>query len=286
TVAVYGPTADGDLDESTPHRPEGDFYAETKDEAERIVLDLAGKGDLAGSVIQPTVVYGPFAPAWTVRILNELKTGREILVDGGHGLCNVVYVDDIVRGLRLAATEDGALGEEFLISGPEPVTWKEFYAGYEHMLGFENHVEMSAADAHALFQRLYGKKRLIREGLSVVRDTPELRRRLKATGEAQAFLKAAKMVMPSRIRRKIKSKVTGRNLDPVQAAPKKAEPPIHPLPPAGVDLARAKTRVRIDKARRLLGYEPRFDWDAGLERVEAWARWAGILPSREAVEIG
>jgi nucleoside-diphosphate-sugar epimerase len=38
----------------------------------------------------------------------------------------------------------------------------------------------------------------------------------------------------------------------------------------------ARTRVRIDKARRLLGYEPEFSLDRGMALTAAWARWANV----------
>lgn len=288
TVAVYGAVGAGMLDESVPHDPDGDFYAETKHEAEQLVLDLARKGDLAASVVQPTVVYGPYAPAWTVRILDELKTGRVILIGEGDGLCNVVYVDDVVRGLRLAATRDEAVGEAFLISGAEPVTWRTFYAGYERMLGFQSHVEMTAGEARDLFERLYGKRRFVSESLSLVRESPDMRHRIKQTREIQAFVRAAKMVVPGGVRRTLKAKLTGRHLGPPASAPKPAQTakPIHPLPPAGIELGRSRTRVSIDKARSLLGYEPAFDWEAGMQRVEDWARWAGLLDGSAESAVG
>lgn len=37
------------------------------------------------------------------------------------------------------------------------------------------------------------------------------------------------------------------------------------------------SRFSIDKARRLLGYEPKIDFDEGLRRTEAWLRAAGYL---------
>jgi nucleoside-diphosphate-sugar epimerase len=277
TVAVYGSAGDGALDESVTPRPAGDFYAETKLEAEQLVLEAAAGRGLAASVIQPTVVYGPFAPAWTVRILNELRTGRVILVDGGEGLCNVVYVDDVVQGMRLAALRDEALGEAFLISGPEPVTWRAFYAAYEDMLGLSSHVELTAAQAHKLFDDLFGKKHLLREGLSIVRESGSLRRRIKTTSEVQTLLRAARVVVPQGVRRSLKDRITGRSRREGSApAPAAPEKPIHPMAPAGIEMARSRTAVKIDKARSLLGYEPAFDFETGMARVAEWARWAGL----------
>jgi nucleoside-diphosphate-sugar epimerase len=38
-----------------------------------------------------------------------------------------------------------------------------------------------------------------------------------------------------------------------------------------------RTRVRIDKAKRLLGYRPAFDFESGMALTERWARWANLL---------
>ena len=40
-------------------------------------------------------------------------------------------------------------------------------------------------------------------------------------------------------------------------------------------------RVRIDKARELLGYEPTFDFARGIGLTEAWARWEGLIPQTD-----
>jgi predicted dehydrogenase/putative NADH-flavin reductase len=42
---------------------------------------------------------------------------------------------------------------------------------------------------------------------------------------------------------------------------------------------RARTEVRIDKARRSLGYEPRFDLERGMALTAQWARWARLVES-------
>ena len=55
------------------------------------------------------------------------------------------------------------------------------------------------------------------------------------------------------------------------------EPPIHPLSPQMIGFFRARTRVRIDKAKRLLGYRPAFDFETGMDLTERWARWANLL---------
>jgi hypothetical protein len=39
----------------------------------------------------------------------------------------------------------------------------------------------------------------------------------------------------------------------------------------------SKTRVSTDKARRVLGFTPKFDFTRGMELTGAWAAWANLL---------
>ena len=121
TVTVYGQTPDGDLDETRPREPTGDPYGDSKLEAEEILLRMHGEEGLPVTIVQPTVIYGPYAPSWTLNPIRKLQNDKVILINGGSGLCNAVYVDDVVRAMLLAAGTDGAAGQAFLVSGSEPV---------------------------------------------------------------------------------------------------------------------------------------------------------------------
>lgn len=283
TLAVYGDTPDGDLDEGAPRRAAGDAYAETKLAGEELAL-AAGRSGAPVTVLQPTIVYGPFAPGWTLRILGELQRGRVILVDGGEGLCNAVYVDDVVSAMLQAAVVDGAVGEAFLVSGAEPVTWRAYYGAYERMLGEESHVVLSLAESEGLFRERYGQRRLLRESLRIVQESPDLRRRVRGTPEVQALLRAGRLVVPGALRRAVRRKLRGRKPG-TDGRP--APPPVTPQKPinlmasGALRMHAARTRVRIDKARRVLGYRPAFDFEAGMRLTEEWARWARLLPAKE-----
>jgi nucleoside-diphosphate-sugar epimerase len=61
------------------------------------------------------------------------------------------------------------------------------------------------------------------------------------------------------------------------AASTPGEPPIHLLHPSKVAFMSSKTRVCIDKARRVLGFTPQFDFARGMELTGAWAAWANLL---------
>ncbi len=80
-------------------------------------------------------MYGPGSQPWTLAPFTRVKYERIALVDGGQGLANLVYIDDLVEGLILAGVRPGAVGEVFFISGPAPVPWGEYLAYFAQMLG-------------------------------------------------------------------------------------------------------------------------------------------------------
>jgi nucleoside-diphosphate-sugar epimerase len=276
TLMVYGRTADGDLTEQAPRRRFGDAYADSKRAAERIALDFARRGRLPVAVLQPTAVYGPWGGVWTARVLAALRSGRVILVDGGAGLANHLYVDDLVSAMLAAAVEPAAVGEAFLISAAEPCTWRELYAHYERMVGAERTVSMSAEEALAHWRRTRrARPWALPELLGAVGSDRELRERLFASRDVAALRELAGAVLPESWQRRIKGRLGGGGGG--VPAPEDPEPPIHPASPAEIDLLRARTRARIDKAQRLLGYRPAWSLEAGMEMTGRWARWAGLV---------
>jgi nucleoside-diphosphate-sugar epimerase len=271
TLMVYGQTTDGDLDETAPRRRFGNAYSDSKLEAERIALSSG----LPVSVLQPTAVYGPYGGVWTEAVLRALKAGRQILVNGGDGLGNAVYVDDLVSAMLLAASTDAAVGEAFLISGEEPVTWRELYGRFERMLGTElRTVDMTEAEALAHWRRWKrAQPRMVGEALRILKGEQPIRERIERTREGVWLREMASTILPESVQRRIKGGLGGGG----RATRPAAELPIHPLTPEMIGFLRPRTRVRIDKAKRLLGYRPAFDFETGMELTEQWARWANLL---------
>ncbi len=272
TVLAYGATPDGDFDETTSRNPDN-TYGKSNLETERLAVSYTEKQGLPVSVLQPTIVYGPYGRAWTVGVLNQLKRGKVILVNGGDGLCNVVYIDDMVSAILLAAVKAEANGEIFLISGERPVTWKEFYGRYEQILGFSSTVSMTAAEAEAYYTRKFRKGRLFKEAFSILREEGSVRQRVLETREVNAVMKIARQLLPKQVKQTLRGRISnnGRHRPQGMAGDKK---PILPLHPSIIKVNAAKSRACIDKAKRLLGYQPAFDFESGMRLTEQWARWA------------
>src|SRR5205814_4534040 len=98
--------------EESPFAPSNNIYCETKIGAEEAVRDLGRKG-LPYVIIRPANVYGPGPSVWTVRPAKLARSGRLFPVAGGTGICNPVYVDNLVDALLAAATKDGINGQVY-----------------------------------------------------------------------------------------------------------------------------------------------------------------------------
>jgi nucleoside-diphosphate-sugar epimerase len=135
--AVYMPWPDGVVDET--YRRVGDgsgtSYVDTKLESEELALQYHREKGLPVVVVQPSAVYGPRAPTWTVAVIDWLRHNTVIMVDGDQATHNFVYVDDEARGMILAAEAPSVEGELFLVCGGETIITRDFYAAYEEMLG-------------------------------------------------------------------------------------------------------------------------------------------------------
>lgn len=251
SIAVYEPLPDGDLDESATPEYSGWEYADCKILSENEVLRYAAESGLAATVLYPTIVYGPYGTRWTDFVAKELLSGEVYLPDDGQGLCNPVYVDDLADAIILAGESKAVAAEKFLISGPEPVPWADFYGAFERALGVQSQVYRSSEEIETLNRGILQKIRLVfKDPLSILSWAPF---------KWKPVLNTIKFM---------RSKVSNNLVRKLQTSR------LHI--PDGELLALYKSRchVRIDKAQRALGYEPKFDFNKGMEETERFLRWA------------
>lgn len=270
TVAVHELPRDGEYDERAPLSRSREPYVAGKRDGHALALEAARAGRTAVAVVQPTVVYGPGAGESVRGVIEELTTSVVPLVDGGHGICNAVYVDDVVTGLLLAAVSDRAPGQSFIVSGPEPVTWRTFYGAFERMLGVHATKPVSRAEALAYWRRTSRRPWLLPEWLRAVRQDAVLRERLLSTREGRLVRRAAQRVLPESV-------FAPERWEP-PAAPDGSEKKLAALRPDVLDRLTSKAVASTTKVRHMLGYEPLFGFAAGMELTEAWARLEGLLP--------
>jgi nucleoside-diphosphate-sugar epimerase len=124
TVGVHGDVeAQAPAAEDAPFHP-GDIYQVTKLEGERMALDTAGRVGLPLTVVRPGPIYGP-GDRRLLKLIGGVARKRFVLLGDGTPHFQMVYVDDLIEGFRLAADTPAAVGRTYIVAGGEAPTLNE-----------------------------------------------------------------------------------------------------------------------------------------------------------------
>src|SRR5439155_23680403 len=104
--------------------------------AERRLLELRRSGKLEVVILRPGIVFGPRSQ-WTGGFADELLAGTACLVEGGHGICNSAYIDNVMHAIQLAIDAANADCRAYLIVDAEKITWAQFCKPIADALGFD-----------------------------------------------------------------------------------------------------------------------------------------------------
>jgi nucleoside-diphosphate-sugar epimerase len=131
SIVVYDAWPGGDCDETgTMSRPGGSPYRQAKIAMEARLM----AGPLPAAILQPTIVWGPGSSLWTDGFARALLAGG-VVIPKPEGVCNGVFVDDVVQACLKAALLPGLGHERFVISGAAPFAWSALVDGYAAILG-------------------------------------------------------------------------------------------------------------------------------------------------------
>lgn len=141
TVCTFGgPLAELPATELTPLRPIGE-YGRDKAAADEVFLDAHRNRGFPVTVCKPAHTWGPgmplirqlgFDPHW----INRLREGKPLLI-AGDGLTrwSMCHSDDLAQAYVGLLGQSWALGETYIVTGPEPVTWVEYHEQVADVLG-------------------------------------------------------------------------------------------------------------------------------------------------------
>ena len=267
TASVHGQAPEPGTDETSALRADQPFpYNNAKVRAERQFQALRRRGGVELVMLRPGIVFGP-RDIWISGIARQLSQGTAYLVDGGRGICNTVYIDNLVHAVRLAL-EAPVDGEVFLIGDSETITWAEIHRWVATALGdcapprIVNDPAIIPA-RRALLDRLRG----IPYWKAVMRQVPLP---AKERGrEVLGLLKGAAAGMREARQRRSRTEWW--------------------LPADGIDavpletalLHRCRYKFPFAKARRMLGYEPAVTVEEGLIRSIRALALAGYAIDRD-----
>lgn len=133
TVGVHGDIKQPPADEDAPFAP-GDLYQESKLEGERIAASYMAEGRLPITIFRPAGIYGP-GDVRFLKLFRGIKRGRFPMIGSGQAFYHLVYIDDLVDGIIRCGNAEHAIGETYILAGPEYMTLNELAVTVADALG-------------------------------------------------------------------------------------------------------------------------------------------------------
>ncbi|MDZ7837933.1 MAG: NAD-dependent epimerase/dehydratase family protein [Actinomycetota bacterium] len=122
TIGVHGDIKSVPGDENSPFDP-GDIYQQTKLEGEMVVQEAIKEG-LPATIFRPSGVYGP-GDMRLLKIFESIHLGRFRIIGTGKALYHLIYIDDLVEGIILCGEKPEAVGQTYILAGPQYTTITE-----------------------------------------------------------------------------------------------------------------------------------------------------------------
>lgn len=239
-------------------------YNNAKVQAERTLSALRNQGKVELVILRPGIVFGPRS-SWIINFADALLTGQACLLNRGSGICNSIYVDNLVHAIYLAATKPAVDREVFLLGDQECVTWANLYNPIAEALGsdFMNLPEGIISEREqkpSWFERLEP----IRVSKSVQGLLSIVPHRFRV-----ALYRAYETILEPQT-----------DSSPIQP---EQEPPV--ISREMAMLYSCQYKLPHGKATRMLGYQPPVSFHDATRRTVAWLRFAGYPIKSKSMEM-
>lgn len=230
-------------------------YCSAKGIAEATFARHATKTGCQVIQFRPFTIYGPRSRL-VGSILVAMGHGRAWLLNGGAGVCNAVYVDNVIHAVECALAAPPEVGGIFHLNDAEAVSWLDLYR--------------TLADAAALPSGPWAEPPS-KPGMPAPPSLPERVKTLTSKPLPQSVFQ----YVPERAKRVVKGAIGGWPTPP-QANPRTLpSAPQAWVDPELYDLQSGTWRFDCKRANELLGYNPPVSFSEGIRRTVAWYRVFG-----------
>jgi nucleoside-diphosphate-sugar epimerase len=251
TAAVSGYDIEPNTDETSPLTMRNrDGYQRSKILAEQRLSYLSRDGAVETVILRPCVVYGPRSTHWTLRIAQDLLASKSFLVNAGTGICNAIFVDNLVEAMVLCADHPAAPGYTFFVNDSARVTWRKFYESVGEAIGVDlatvRLIHESGASAVLVGERIAAL--VFAAARSAV--ARKLLAHLKTTPKGQAAIAAAKLYF-----------------DAVSTDQSRPDPQL-------IAMQTCRSQLNTERIESVIGYRPRWSFSEGAEKAAIWLQFA------------
>ena len=254
SASVHGQAPEPGTQEDTPlHCRHAMDYNNAKVRAERSFFAGCQRHGLEGFALRPGIVFGPRS-RWITDLVGDLRQRRAWLLGSGDGICNSLYVDNLVGAIDRCLAAPAAAAGAYLVGDAERITWADFYHLVAAALG------IPPATIHRLAA-----------APEFPRTTRERVARLVASRGVQTFLPA----VPARLKQMTKHLITACTL-PAAAADGWHQPG-ESSPRLTQELAllqQCRWSLPSHRAIQRLHYSAVVDFPTAIQRSLAWLAFA------------
>lgn len=132
TIGVYGAAMNGvTLSETSPLAPDNP-YGRTKAQAETLVRTYGDRIEVC--VVRISETYGP-GDMRLLKLFRAIARGRYFTLGNGRNVHQLIYVDDLARGLLAAASAPTAAGATAILAGAQAVSTDEMVTAIRQAVG-------------------------------------------------------------------------------------------------------------------------------------------------------
>lgn len=226
-------------------------YNRAKVKAEMKLQSLRAAGSTEIVILRPGIVYGPRS-RWIVEIANDLITNNACLINNGQGICNCMYVDNLLDAMQLTFAAKEIDGQIFLVGDKEEVSWFDFYSSIALALN------ISTSQIHNIPMPEF--KEVKEDAVTIIRRW-------------QLFQGVAPYISP-RLKMAVKAglKTLTSSFESPWVLSDKWEPT---LTQEMAQLQSCSYKLPLTKAATRLGYLPETSFTRGMQRSTQWLAFAG-----------
>ncbi|MGI8655333.1 MAG: NAD-dependent epimerase/dehydratase family protein [Pyrinomonadaceae bacterium] len=249
----------GTTEESAlPSKPATPYNA-NKISSDKIFHRLRASGKTEIVFLMPGIVFGPRS-MWMQRAARQIMDETAYLIGRGEGICNTIYIDNLVQAIHLCLTAEGVDKEAFFVSDTEQVTWAEFYRPLFGAFG------ASLDDAHLIEE----------QPIFNVSAREKIKERVLVATQSKSVQQLKPFVSPKL--KKIYKTVLSLSLPDREIETNVWAPPEEKHPEVTLEMSllqQCAYKLPNTKAERLLRYHPAVSFDEGMNRSIGWLKFAG-----------
>ncbi|MBI4524225.1 MAG: NAD-dependent epimerase/dehydratase family protein [Deltaproteobacteria bacterium] len=280
SVAVHGPAPgpESAVEETATISRYGEGYSDVKARVENLVRRGVQREGLPAVILRPTLVYGPYG-AFVLDIIQSSLLGLVTLIDDGKWICNAVYVDDVCDAIAAALESQEAIGKACFVTADQSVSWREFIVGFAQMVDPPPAIRSISSEELRRYW-VCPSTFSIRANLSAIARllvSQQFHQQLSTVPAFDACIRVTKRLVRHLISREQLLRLKARTWDSNDGACST---------PAGWNnpgrLIRETCPITFSNrmAKRLLKWQPRFDFFAGAELTKTWLSFAGLLTAK------